>query len=116
LIEHEIRGEHAGMRYVGMCDRTGVIEGKEFVLDIKTSYAPEKSWPIQLAAYARGMWGANYSRAYGRAVLHLKKTGKYRLLIYSDYLDDAVWEAALTMAHWKIRNGAKLTSTLRNHA
>lgn len=113
LIEHEIRGESRGMRFVGRCDRTGILHGKETVLDIKTSSVPSKSWPIQTSAYALGLWGTGYSEIKSRAVVHLRKTGKYKLFIYDNPIDDLVWEEALTETYRQMMSGVKLPSEFR---
>lgn len=114
LIEHEIRGSIDGMRFVGMCDRVGYLNGVETVIDIKSSYKPASSWPIQTAAYAWGMWGEFHRESRKRAVVFLKKTGEYELLVHNQHSDNVIWKFALAITYWKMRHGEKLRSKLRD--
>jgi len=55
-----------------------------FIVDIKTCAAKHDTWPLQLAAYAY-LLGEHQKRDhkfYNRAVLHLKKDGKYGFYDY----------------------------------
>jgi hypothetical protein len=58
MVEYRTVAECSGFKY-GMCvDRVGTIEGKEYVLDIKTSSRPQPSWAIQTAVKGVcGPWG-----------------------------------------------------------
>lgn len=108
----EIRGECNGLRFVGYCDRIAVIDGRRTMLDIKSTYKPSKSWPLQLSAYALGKWGENYSLDKYRANVHLKKEGKYKLVWQENPEDDQKWVEALTKAHRMIESGeAKMNKT-----
>jgi hypothetical protein len=103
LIEHRIIARYNGLKY-GMCvDRTGLLNDKPTVLDLKTSSKKQASWAIQTAAYAIGL-----DAEYERGVVHLAKDGTYKLIPYDDPRDYETWDAALYVAHWKLGNGAKL--------
>jgi hypothetical protein len=98
LIEYEI-GES---NWCGRCDRVGEIQGKEWVLDLKSSYEPSLSWRVQTAAYAIGLWGEKYRKARKkRAVVHLHKDASYDLLVYEDPIDTLLWKVALDFSCFK---------------
>lgn len=91
---------HPVFRYAGTPDRTGLINGNQAVLDIKTG-ATVPVDKIQLAAYA-GMLGI--PEAYERIRLHLKKDGKYGIKTYpreEASADFAVFLSALNVWNWK---------------
>jgi hypothetical protein len=104
LIEHRII---AGVELpYGMCvDRVGSLKGGELeaVVDIKTSSRPQPSWAIQTAAYAYGL-----GQDYGRLIVHVAKDGTYKLIPHYDPTDLDIWRSALTVAHWRLRNGTKV--------
>lgn len=69
--------------YAGTLDRFGVIDGKPWLVDIKTTSQPKRptliSWACQLEGYARMLKYA----VYRRADLQLRKDGTYKL--YYDF-------------------------------
>lgn len=82
-------------------DRVAEFNDSIWVLDIKTSSKKADWWPLQLAAYS--------NRMTRRAVVWTKKDGSpAKFIEYTDEGDYDVWEAALRVAHWRIRNGAKI--------
>ena len=66
-------------QYAGTLDRFGVIDGKPWLVDIKTTSQPKRptliSWACQLEGYAMML----ECDIYRRADLQLKKDGSYRL-------------------------------------
>lgn len=66
-------------RYAGTLDRFGVIDGKPWLVDIKTTAQPKRptliSWACQLVGYSQMLEYA----VYCRVDLQLKKDGTYRL-------------------------------------
>ena len=86
----------------GTADRIGSFRGNEAaIVDIKTAVKPEKHWGLQLSAYAMLSGRQDYSLY----ALHLTRTGEFELLPYQN--EWGVFLAALTVAQWKSRNGAK---------
>lgn len=70
--------------------------GRRWIVDIKTSSKKANWWRIQLAAYAD-------RTDQGRAVVHCFKDGSpAKFIEYADEKDFEVWEAALTIAHWRL--------------
>ena len=65
--------------YAGTLDRFGTIDGKPWLVDIKTTSQPKRptliSWACQLEGYARML----ECDIFARADLQLKKDGSYRL-------------------------------------
>jgi len=65
--------------YAGTLDRFGKIDGRPWLVDLKTTAQPKRptliSWACQLEGYARMM----ECDIYRRADLQLKKDGSYRL-------------------------------------
>lgn len=103
LIEHRMITKQGGIAY-GMCvDRTGTIKNSKVLLDIKTSAKPQSSWAIQTAAYECALDGVRE-----RLVVQVTKDGKYSKILFTSNADYVVWQSALTVADWKLRNGAKL--------
>jgi hypothetical protein len=101
ILEIETRvGKDGDLPFAGRRDRVIVLGDVEYVMDIKTASKPQYSWPIQLAAYSK--------RDQGRIVVHLAKDGTFNVIKYENEADYEVWQAALTVAHFKLKNGAKL--------
>jgi hypothetical protein len=58
--------------------------GDDYIIDIKTCAAKHKTWPVQLAAY-QYLFDVNKEGTLPRrAVLHLKKDGKYGFYAYDN--------------------------------
>lgn len=61
-----------------------LANGDDYIIDIKTCAAKHKTWPVQLAAY-QYLYGENREGLMPRrAVLHLKKDGKYKFYEYDN--------------------------------
>jgi len=65
------------MRFSGEFDMIVQIGGKKILLDLKTSSAPSKTWPLQLSAYAHlcKLNGYEFDECW---ILHLKKDYRKR--------------------------------------
>lgn len=86
-------------RYAGIPDMPCMFKGRMSLVDFKTG-AETPVTGIQLAAYVQLM--DTPADRYG---LYLKADGKYRLIPYCDRKDLAVFNAALTMYHFRKREG-----------
>lgn len=90
----------------GTPDRIGSILYRDVVtpviIDIKTPKKAEKHWQIQLSGY-QWMTGALECRLFA---LHLASDASFKLRPYES--DIPTWEAALTVAKWRIANGGKI--------
>lgn len=100
LVEHRFSASVHGMRYAGTVDREGDIGGRATVLDLKTGTTEQRSWCVQLAAYALGLRESGRPLR-ARAALHLRADSSYRLIDYRDPRDEQVWLAALAVETWK---------------
>jgi hypothetical protein len=92
---------HQAMRYAGTVDRVGVLNGKRYVLDIKTSVASHPVWGVQTAAYAHALGEQTASRA----TVQLRKDGTYRLLEWSDAADWPTFASLITINNFLQTHG-----------
>lgn len=96
LIEHP--ATNILFRYAGTVDRTGLLNGKPVIIDLKTCVALSPVYGPQTAGYAGLVEGGS---AMGRYALQLRKDGKYRLEPYSDPSDWNTFLGALSVAQFK---------------
>lgn len=79
VIGKECRVYHKQLRYAGTCDLICEINGQIVLIDFKTSYQLcMMLHMIQLEGYARA-WESQGIKIDDRAILHLKKDGKYTI-------------------------------------
>lgn len=82
LLANECRVYHKFLRYAGTADLLAEIDGKLYLIDFKTSASVNKMLTgVQLEAYAKAF------ETHGlfvdkKAILHLKKDGKYEFILY----------------------------------
>ena len=96
----------SALMYAGTVDRVvSDFGGKKGVLDIKSG-RPAEWHKIQTAGYATGIYGDS-GRSVGRWAIYLSGEGRFRVEEHTDPADFLVWQAALTVARWKSRNGIK---------
>jgi len=87
-------------RFGGTIDMPCVINGRESLIDIKTGIESETTG-IQLAAYSM-LYDIPGVRRYG---LYLKASDKYKLIPYADRNDIKIFNAALTLYHFRAEKG-----------
>lgn len=87
-------------RFGGMPDIPCVFNGAESIIDVKSG-AKSDTTGVQLAAYAL-LHPIPSVKRYG---LYLKANGKYRLIPYLDRNDTKIFNAALTLYHWRQTEG-----------
>lgn len=87
-------------RFGGTPDIPCLFNGKESIIDIKSGAETSVSG-IQLAAYAL-LYDVPAVLRYG---LYLKANGKYRLIPYTDRNDIKIFNAALSLYHWRNERG-----------
>lgn len=80
--------------YAGTLDRFGKIDGKTYLVDLKTTAQPKRqtliSWACQLEGYQRML----ECYVYGRTDLQLKKDGTYKLYFSFSTQDKYDFDAA----------------------
>ena len=99
-IEHVVVNET--YRYAGALDRTGELNGKRVLLELKAVAQVGPAASLQTKAYALCL-----DDPHDRYALQLKPDGTYRLHSYplkgrSESVDRDDWYAALRMAYWKL--------------
>lgn len=84
--------------YCGTLDRTGIMNGREVLIDLKSGTAP--TWAgCQLWAYAMCLGGSLFIK--DQYVLQLKATGKYVLTKFGELEDRMAWLSAVSVFYWK---------------
>ncbi len=77
VVATEAKVYHKQLRYAGTCDLICNINGVLTLIDYKTSYQVNMMlYMVQLEGYARA-WESHGVPIADRAILHLKKDGKY---------------------------------------
>ena len=105
----EQRVFHPAHIYAGTLDRTGRLDGRTAVLDIKTSAALMPSVGPQLAAYQEALAaGEQKTRPERRLAVQLKPDGTYRLKEYSDPADWAAFLSIKTLMSWADKHSVKV--------
>jgi|TARA_Y100000310_G_scaffold230328_2_gene232739 hypothetical protein len=105
LHESEMRLFHPVHLYAGTFDRTAEINGKNTIIDIKTSQkAPTAG--IQTAAY---MEMYNYKLTFEKKIrsrmsVFLRPDGSYRIDSHKNKLDFNIFLSALNLYRWKLNN------------
>lgn len=89
------------LEYAGTVDRAGLVNGRTYVVDIKTGQVPA-SVALQTAAYARCLLAPI---PYRRASLALRVDGVYRFDELTDRNDEGLFLAALALYRWKEKHG-----------
>ena len=87
-------------RYGGTPDLPCSLNGKDALIDVKSG-AESPVTGIQLAAYSQLF----IPRAPWRYGLYLKADGKYKLVQYTDRNDIKIFNAALSLYHWRQNEG-----------
>ena len=100
-IEEYVRNNEYS--YCGRLDRLGRMNDAAWLIDIKAVATVSPATALQTQGYAMCL-----DTYHKRAALQLFPTGKYKLYPYSDRSDLHDWLSAVRLAHFKLRNGAKL--------
>lgn len=102
LREHDVQWDlveypdyHPVHSYAGTIDRYGSVDGKRTLLDIKTTYTVYKPLCSASLNLYRMILEARMLRVDQLAILHLKKDGTYKLILFK--FDDTVPLALITL-------------------
>lgn len=110
VVLNEHRVFHPVLKYAGTLDRFGMLEGKPFVLDIKTSASLSPVIGIQLAAYSEALMSGpdwNGPKKLGRVAVQLKPDGTFKVQEYADSTDLSAFIGLLNVARWKMKHQIK---------
>ncbi len=99
-LQIEARCFHPALHYAGTVDRVCLIDGVEWVIDIKTSIASHAIWGLQTAAYAQALNMANAKRG----TVQLRNDGTYRLIEWAKKSDWATFVSLLTITNFLENN------------
>jgi hypothetical protein len=102
-IEQQGIAEHDGLKFGYCIDRSGLYQGELIQLELKTAATRERWWKLQTAGYADAT-----EHEGRRAVLHLMRDRKYKLLWHDEADDFRYWRGALVVAHGLLAHGRKL--------
>lgn len=95
---------HEVYRYGGQLDRVLEFDGMRFLVDIKTSAMIWPSARPQTAAY---MMAKNDPKITRRAVIQLKRDGRYKFEEFTSHSEDwACFLSCLTIQNWKNKYAA----------
>lgn len=100
-IEIEALHYHKLYKFAGTLDRTGMIDKKLHLVDIKSG-AHHKSHAIQTAAYKmlHDQGKPKKEQIKKRIVVHLKEDGTYKVIPNESITDEQVFKAALTIFNY----------------
>lgn len=101
----EQRLHHKALQYAGTLDRLMNIDGKWWVVDLKTTASLSPAVGVQLAAYAELVKQQEGGVEPRRAALQLMPSGEYKFKPYADPMDRAVFLSLLTVHNWSKKNG-----------
>lgn len=99
ILSIEERVFNRAYLYAGTLDRRVMVNGKEWVLDVKTGTKMDHH-SIQICLYAMC-----FERPLLRGGIYLKDNGSYKLEPFDDSSDIQVAKAAITLASWKRAHG-----------
>lgn len=107
MIEQRMLGEIHGMRWGMTPDRTGPINGVEYVIELKCGAASHPSWGVQLASYDLGLNELHKRPRLARAAVQLgpQFPRGYKLHPYEDPADYQIWMNSLANTIWKQNKG-----------
>lgn len=100
----EKRLYHPALRFAGTPDRSGLINRRRAVIDIKKMLYLGPVIGLQLAAY-KELFEKNGTHVEDRYALGLRADGTYRLQPYTDKSDWPVFLSLLTTRNWKEKHG-----------
>lgn len=106
--EVERKRHHPVHRFAGTNDRIGIINGKRWLIDIKTVATISPATGLQTAAYQKLYEYGLVDHESGidkRAAVQLKNDGTYRLVEFFDKADWPTFLSLLTIHYWSKKHG-----------
>ena len=93
-------------RYAGTIDRLMIIDGVEWIVDLKTTSQIHDHVGLQLAAYeALARLHLKEKKQLKRAALQLKGDGTYRFVEFTEDSDYACFNALIGVKNWREKHG-----------
>ena len=101
MIEYRVHSKKH--RYAGTLDRTGIVDGKLAIIDVKTTAQFYSAFGVQLAgymnAYNEGI--PVIDKVKTRWVVKLSADGDYKLQQYKDKSDLSIFLNCLNLYNWR---------------
>lgn len=97
VVHNEKQLFHESLRFAGTLDRVVVMQGQQWIVDIKTAAEPVPSYGVQLSGYQL-LLGVEKIR---RATVHLRPDGTYKMCEFKNPNDMACFRALLSLNQWK---------------
>ena len=115
MAGHERRLVIPRLRVAGTCDAFGWWQGQCALADWCCGDLWESCKHLQTAGYAEGLrslpppewFDFTPSTPIARLGVHLKKTGKFSVEVFTDPRDFSIFSAAVTVAQYQLRMGKK---------
>lgn len=104
ILECEAFVYHPTLRYAGQLDRIVRIQGRKWLVDLKTAFSFSPTWSLQTRGYGACRPDA---RELKYAALRLKKDGTYKWHPFDgpEYAADALtWTSLVQVHHWKAKH------------
>lgn len=86
--------------FAGTPDRYGLIDGRSWTIDIKTSVQSHPVWGLQTAAYAHLIAQLTQKHLL-RGTVQLRSDGTYRLIPWSSLTDWPTFLSLVTVNNWR---------------
>ena len=99
---------HPELRFAGRLDRIGFINGKTYLVDIKTASSSQDWWKVQLEA--QRILASQIIKIDCVRSLHLNTNGKYKLIKYKEEEEAEAREVflgLLKVCHWGLKHGKR---------
>jgi hypothetical protein len=104
VLASERRAYHRTLGFAGTLDRVVLVEGKHWLIDLKTGADPMPSWGVQLAAYQLLLEDGGDLPVHVRAAVRLQPGGDFRIDPFRNPNDAACFRACLSIHQWKESN------------
>jgi hypothetical protein len=99
VLMSEQRRYHQRLGFAGTLDRVVLVEGRHWLVDLKTAADPMPSWGVQLAGYRLLLDGE--IEIHARAAVRLLPGGDFRVDLFRNPNDEACFRACLSIHQWK---------------
>ena len=94
-----------GMPYGYTFDRVAIVNGREAILELKTSATKEHWWGVQAAGYDLALPQCSSQLHRDRYVIQLRDDEQYRMWKYDDESDYLIFQFALATCWWCMNHG-----------